>query len=275
MLSNLRPLILVFALGGLLKASLPPQDQSGKRLRLATTTSVENSGLLEHLLPHFEEVCGCEVHAVAVGTGQALELGRNGDVDAVIVHAPDLERKFVSEGFGIERNTIMSSDFVILGPPDDPAGVRGLTVAEALRRIAAAKATFVSRGDESGTHHRERSLWKKADLDPEGEWYLEAGQGMGAVLTIAAEKQAYVLTDRGTLLSRTDDLGLDILIEGDAALLNVYSAIGVTRERGPWIETELAEQFLEWLSSPEGQELIGSLESASGEVLFHPVDEGS
>jgi len=182
-----------------LTLAVPGPAHAAQRVKLATTTSTENSGLLAHLLPAFEAECDCKVDVIAVGTGQALRLGSGGDVDVVLVHAPDLEERFVADGFGVQRRTFMTNDFVIVGPPEDPAGIQGTSdVVAALLRIREANAAFVSRGDESGTHLKERALWAAAGMTPGGDGYLEVGRGMGAVLTMAGERGAYTLTDRGT-----------------------------------------------------------------------------
>ena len=244
---------------------------AGERLKLATTTSTENSGLLADLLPVFEASCDCQVDVIAVGTGQALALGRKGDVDAVLVHAPDLEEAFVAGGFGVDRRTFMQNDFVIVGPKSDPAGIRGgKDGPAALTRIKEAGAAFVSRGDESGTHHREKSLWKAAGVEPDWKGYLAAGQGMGAVLLMAHEKQAYTLTDRGTWLARKADLELEILVEGDARLLNPYSVMAVNPEKFDWVKRELAGELIDWLCAADGQHRIGTFR-IGGEALFTPL----
>jgi tungstate transport system substrate-binding protein len=241
-----------------------------ERLRMATTTSVQDSGLMTYLLPYFEKTCQCKVDVIAVGTGQALKLASSGDVDMVVVHDPQSEMRFVREGFGINRRTFMVNDFVILGPPADPAGIRGLAdAAQALARISKAGATFISRGDESGTHQREKALWQKAAIKPAGPWYLEIGQGMGAALTMASEKQAYTLTDRATYLARMKQLGIVVLVEGDAELLNSYSVIQVNPVRFPQAKSNLARRLCDWFCSPEGQELIGAY-SVGGHRLFTP-----
>ncbi len=241
------------------------------RLRLATTTSTENSGLLEDLLPAFETLCSCEVDVIAVGTGQALRMASKGDVDVVMVHAPALEEAFVQDGFGLQRHTFMKNDFVIVGPKADPAGVRGMGQGPvALAAIRASMAAFVSRGDESGTHSREKELWRNALVRPNWSGYMSAGQGMGAVLLIASEKRAYTLTDRGTWLARKDALELDVLVEGDAALVNPYSVIAVNPERFEWAKEELANQLVEWLKSKDAQDRIAAFR-VSGEQLFVPL----
>ena len=239
------------------------------RFRLATTTSTYNSGLLEYLLPPFERATGTEVQVLAVGTGQALELGARGDADIVLVHAREREDRFVAEGHGSDRRDVMWNDFVIAGPPDDPAGVRGLTDAvAALRKLKEKRAPFVSRSDDSGTHIRELSLWRSAGGAPRGEsFYLEAGQSMGRCLTMAFEKRAYVLTDRGTLLAFRARLDLDVLVEGDPRLRNPYGAMLVDH---PDANKEAARKLLDYLTSPEGQKRIGEFK-ARGQQLFHPA----
>jgi tungstate transport system substrate-binding protein len=242
-------------------------------LRLATTTSTYNSGLLDDLLPPFEEREGVEIQVVAVGTGKALALGERGDADVVLVHARQREDAFIEAGHGIDRRDIMWNDFVVAGPAADPAGVRGLRdVAEAFRRIQAKQALFVSRGDDSGTHTRERAIWKKAGKEPpRGEdHYLEAGQGMGRCLTIASEKQAYVLTDRGTFLAYRSKLELEVLVEGDPFLRNPYGAMIVNPARHPHVKADAARKLLDYLTSDEGQQRIGAFR-AHGQLLFHPA----
>lgn len=247
------------------------QARAQARLRLATTTSVQDSGLLAYLLGPFEKLCNCRVNVIAVGTGQALRLASNGDVDLVIVHDPQGEKKFVDDGFGIERRTFMVNDFVILGPPADPARIRGMKdAARAFSNIQMTGSTFVSRGDESGTHIKEKSLWQKAGIKAVGVWYLEIGQGMGAVLTMSDEKQGYTLCDRATYLARKTQLKLQVLVEGDPDLLNYYSAIQVNPARFPAVKSGLARRLVEWLCTPEGQALIGRY-SVGGNTLFTPT----
>jgi tungstate transport system substrate-binding protein len=245
--------------------------QAQERLRLATTTSVQDTGLMPYLMPHFEKLCGCKVDVIAVGSGQALRLASNGDVDMVIVHSPDAEAKFVNDGFGINRKTLMVNDFVILGPSSDPARIRGMKhAARALSSIQKTKSSFISRGDSSGTYQKEMSLWKKASIKPEGSWYFEIGQGMGAALTVADEKQAYTISDRATYLARMDQLRLRILLEGDPELTNPYSAIQVNPSRHPSVKSGLSRQLIEWLCSSEGQDLIGGYR-VDGHDLFKPA----
>ncbi len=241
------------------------------RLRLATTTSTENSGLLAHLLPAFEAGCGCKVDVIAVGTGQALALGERGDVDLVMVHAPDLERAFVAAGHGVDRRTFMRNHFVLIGPPDDPSGVTGATSAlDAMTRISRGSTRFISRGDESGTHHRERNLWAAAGVEPGGEWYLEAGRGMGGVLTMAGNMGAYTLSDMGTWLAFQADLPLELRYTGDPPLENPYSVIAVNPARYDWVKADLAADLTAWLCSEPGQTLIGGFQ-VDGQRLFEPL----
>ncbi|TYO95802.1 tungstate transport system substrate-binding protein [Geothermobacter ehrlichii] len=243
-----------------------------EHLRLATTTSTENSGLLAVLLPPFEQANNCRVDVIAVGTGKALKLGETGDVDVVLVHARSKEDKFVAAGYGVDRRDVMYNDFVILGPKDDPAGIAGLAdAAMAMRRIARAKATFVSRGDDSGTHTREKQLWQAAGVVPRGDWYLEAGRGMGEVLTMADERQGYTLSDRGTFLAYRGKIELAVLVEGDRRLFNPYGVIMVNPARHPHVKVELARKFMDFLTSAEGRKLITGYRR-NGEQLFYVAD---
>jgi len=240
------------------------------RLRLATTTSTDNSGLLDHLLPAFERKTAIKVDVVAVGTGKALELARNGDVDAVLVHAPEAEEQFVAAGYGVERTRIMHNDFVILGPRSDPARIRGSRDAlSALKAIAADRLTFVSRGDESGTHKKEQALWREARVAPSGPWYLQTGQGMGHTLLVADEKNAYVLSDRGTAIAFRERIDLVVLCEGDPRLVNPYSLIAVNPRRHPHVHYRQAMALIGFLTSRAGQELIASFRTG-GQQLFYP-----
>ncbi|MFQ5670143.1 MAG: substrate-binding domain-containing protein [Acidobacteriota bacterium] len=263
---------LVFAAALLFPACSLPGARAPARVRLATTTSTDHSGLLEAILPPFEERQGIEVQVLAVGTGQALALGERGEVDLLLVHARQREDAFMAGGHGSERRDIMWNDFVILGPPADPAGVRHKKdAAAALARIASTSSPFISRGDDSGTHIRERSLWKKAGGVPEGkDFYTEAGQGMGNCLILADEKRAYVLSDRGTYLAFAARVDLEVLVEGDPGLLNPYGAILVNPARHPHVHAAAARRLLDYLTSPEGQRRIGAFR-VGGEMLFHPV----
>jgi len=243
---------------------------SSKTLRLATTTSTENSGLLQDLLPYFERKTGYTVHVIAVGTGKALRMGRDGDVDVVLVHAPAAEQKFVDEGAGVKRVKVMYNDFVIVGPADDPASVSSSTSGiDALSKIAKSHAIFISRGDDSGTNKKELSLWKDAGIKPQGDWYREAGQGMGKVLQMSAELSAYTLTDRGTWLAYQTKSPLKITYEGDPILFNPYGIIAVNPARYPDINSAGAEALIDWITSPDGQRMIGSY-TVAGSLLFTP-----
>lgn len=247
-----------------------------QRIRLATTTSTDNSGLLRDLLPRFTKATGIEVDVIPVGTGKALALGMAGDADVVLVHARSREDAFVAEGHARERRDVMWNDFVLLGPKNDPAGVRGQKdVATALKAIHAADQGFISRGDDSGTHIRERSLWEDAGIEPRerAPRYFEAGAGMGACLTRADELGAYVLCDRGTWLAYKRKLDLEILVEGDRRLMNPYGVMAVSAERHPGVSAPAAATFVTWLTGPEAQAAIGAFR-VGGEPLFHPHKPG-
>jgi len=245
-----------------------------QRLILATTTSTEDSGLLDFILPNFTDQYNAQVDVIAVGTGQALALGETGDADVLLVHAREREEAFVAEGHGTARYDVMDNDFVIIGPEDDPASVKGLEkAAEAFAQIASREQPFVSRGDDSGTHTKERAIWEAAGMTPEGGWYIAAGQGMGAVLNMSEELQAYTLSDRATFLARrAENLALVILLEGDPILFNPYGVIPVNPEKHPGVNAELAQQFVDWLLSVETQGLILTYE-VNGERLFTPDSE--
>lgn len=240
-------------------------------LRMATTTSTENSGLLKALVPRFESDSGLEVQVLAVGTGQALRLGCNGDVDIVLVHAPAAEQRFLDDGCGVNRRPVMYNDFVIVGPPGDPAGVAQTgSAAEALAAIAQAKAIFVSRGDDSGTHKQELSLWQGSDATPAGSWYREVGQGMGKVLQMTGELDGYTLTDRGTWIAYRGKSPLKIVFENDPALYNPYAVIAVDPARYPDINYTGAMAFIGWITSLEAQQMIAEYR-INGETLFTPL----
>ena len=243
-----------------------PVEQSD--LVLASTTSTQDSGLFDVLIPAFEEAYPAyKVDVIAVGTGAALEMGENKDADVLLVHAKAREEELVTNGFGEYREDVMYNDFVIVGPADDPAGVSGLTVVEALAAIADAEATFVSRGDDSGTHTAEKNLWSAAGIEPAGEWYLSAGQGMGDVLVMASETPGYTMTDRATYLNMMDDLALEMLVEGDDSLFNQYGVIPVTGAANP----EGAEAFARWVTGDEGQGVIETYGvDMFGQPLFFP-----
>jgi len=244
-----------------------------RTITVASTTSTEQSGLFDYLLPRFTSASGIGVKVVAVGTGQALDIGRRGDADLVFVHDKVAEEKFLAEGFGVKRFEVMYNDFVVIGPKADPAQIAGgKDVAEALRKIAAAKAAFVSRGDRSGTHEAELRLWKQAGVDlsaAKGGWYREIGQGMGAALNTAAAMNGYVLSDRGTWISFKNRGDLEIVVEGDKRLFNQYGVMLVNPEKHPSVKKELGQAFVDWLVSPEGQTAIAGYK-IDGQQLFFP-----
>jgi len=239
-------------------------------IRLATTTSTENSGLLGKLLPEFTKDTGFRVHVIAVGTGKALRLGQDGDVDVVLVHALPSEQKFVAAGFGVKRYAVMHNDFVVLGPDSDPAKVeQAKSLAEAFQRISHSKALFISRGDNSGTHKKENRIWKLAGIEPTGSWHREIGQGMGKAIQMADELGAYTLADRGTWLAYRDMVDLKIVFQGDPSLFNPYGIIAVNPRRYPDINFAGASALINWLTSEKGQQLVGSYR-LHGKQLFTP-----
>ena len=240
-------------------------------LKMATTTSTENSGLLGKLLPPFEEKYNIKVDVIAVGTGAAIKLGENGDVDILFVHAREAEDKFIQDKYGVNRRDVMYNDFIVLGPSNDPAKIKEeKSIVSALTKIANQNAFFISRGDDSGTDKKEKSVWQMANIKPDGAWYMEAGQGMGATLQIADEKQAYVLCDRGTFIAYKNKIGLVILYEGDALLFNPYGVIAVNPDRYSHVKYMEAMQLIDWVTSIEGQNIIREYK-IEGEILFHPV----
>lgn len=240
-----------------------------EHLRLATTTSTENSGLLAELLPPFEKSNNCQVDVIAVGTGKAIKLGETGDVDVILVHARSKEDKFVADGFGVDRRDVMYNDFVILGPDKDPAGIKGSKdAAEAMKKIAESKSTFVSRGDDSGTHTREKQLWKAAGVTAAGDWYLEAGRGMGEVIIMASERGGYTLSDRGTYLAFNEKTPLKVAVEGDARMFNPYGVIMVNPQKHPHVKVDLAKKFLDFLVSDQAKKMISAYKRG-GEQLFY------
>lgn len=245
-------------------------------ITVASTTSTANSGLFDRILPLFEDATGIEVRVVAVGTGQAIRLARNGDADVLFVHHTPSEEAYVADGFGIERFDVMYNDFVLVGPMDDPVGASSQTeIGPALNAIRDARAPFASRGDDSGTHKRERALWGAAGIDdPAGGWYRETGSGMGATLNIAAAMGAYALTDRATWLSFKNREGMAILFEGDASLFNQYGVIAVSPDRFPHVKIDDAQAFVDWLISDAGQAAIAS-HAIDGTQLFFPNGPGS
>jgi tungstate transport system substrate-binding protein len=249
------------------------QPKEGRSFILATTTSTEDSGLLDFLLPIFKEKTGIEVNVVSKGTGAALELAKNGDADAVLVHAKAQEEQFVADGFAKERFDVMYNDFILVGPESDPAGLLAQAPNDPIKAfslIAEKQATFISRGDESGTHTKEKGYWKEANITPSGEWYVEAGAGMGAVLQMASEKEGYTLSDRATYLSMKDELDLVILTEKNEKMYNQYGVMMVNPDKYPIKEAEVKE-FIEWILSDEGQELIATFGIEEyGQSLFIP-----
>ena len=245
-------------------------SNSTSMLRLATTTSTDNSGLLDYLLPEFRKDTNIEVQTIAVGTGKALRLGREGDVDVVLVHARNAEQAFIGGGFGVERFDLMYNDFVLVGPPDDPAKIASSqSVIEVLEKIRDTKSAFVSRGDDSGTHKKELSLWKSVNYSPQGDWYKSVGQGMGKVIQIANEMGAYTMTDRGTWLAYQARSNLALLYQGDPPLFNPYGIIAVNPEKHSHVNYAAAESLINWLTSEKGQRLIGEFK-VKGEQLFIP-----
>ncbi|WP_430435723.1 substrate-binding domain-containing protein [Oceanibaculum nanhaiense] len=256
-----------------LGAAVGSAQAQDRFITVASTTSTENSGLFKHILPLFKAKTGIDVRVIAQGTGQALDTGRRGDADVVFVHAPAAEKKFVAEGHGVERFEVMYNDFVIVGPNSDPAGVKGMKDAPAsLAKIAAAKATFASRGDDSGTHKAELRLWQEAGVDVKaagGSWYRELGSGMGATLNTAAQMPAYALTDRATWISFQNRGDLEISVEGDAKLFNQYGVILVSPEKHKHVKKAEGQAFIDWLVSGEGQKAIADYK-LNGQPLFFP-----
>jgi tungstate transport system substrate-binding protein len=265
--------LLALAASLALAVVVAPAQAQDKSIVVASTTSTQDSGLFGHILPLFKAKTGIDVKVVAQGTGQALDTGRRGDADVVFVHAKPQEEKFVAEGAGVRRNPVMYNDFVLIGPKDDPAGIKGMTdVVEALKAIKAKGASFISRGDRSGTHIAELELWKAAGVDigkDKGPWYKEIGQGMGAALNTASASNAYVLADRGTWLSFKNRGDLDILVAGDKRMFNQYGVILVNPEKHPHVKKELGQAFIDWLVSPEGQKAIADYK-INGQQLFFP-----
>jgi tungstate transport system substrate-binding protein len=244
-----------------------------KTIILATTTSTQDSGLLDVLIPVFEKNTGYFVKTIAVGSGQAMAMGQKGEADVLLVHSPAAEKKFVAEGYGINRRLIMHNDYIIVGPPEDPAKIKGLKLAsEAFKKIASAQALFLSRGDNSGTHSKERDVWKATGINPEKEkWYQQTGLGMGQTLSVTAEKKGYTLADRGTYLALKKNLGLDILVEGDAILLNIYHVIEVNPAKWPKVNVPGGKAFADFMVSNETQGIIKTFGvDKFGSPLFFP-----
>ena len=244
---------------------------AGTSIIIATTTSTRDSGLLDEILPNFQETTGIEPQVIAVGTGQALQMGVDGEADVLLVHAKASEEAFVANGDGLERFDVMYNDFVVVGPKDDPNGLAGNDIEIAFNAIYDNQYPFVSRGDDSGTDKKEKGLWKNYELLPEGDWYISAGKGMGDCLQMANELQAYTLTDRATYLAMKDSLDLDIIVEGDAGLFNQYGVIAVNPDKSELINAEGAQAFIDWILSSETQALIGEYgKDVYGQALFTP-----
>ncbi len=261
-------LVALVVVSGCAKTERAPTKPPMEHIRLATTSSTEASGLLSYLLPPFEEQENIKVDVIAVGTGKALRLGENGDVDVVMVHNREAEDKFVREGFGVNRRDLMRNDFVIIGPPEDPAKIKGLRGIRKVMQNIAGNA-FASRGDESGTHAREMKLWAAAGVTPDGPWYMSTGQGMGETLMIASEKQAYCLTDRATYLAFQAKLSLPILSEGDPGLMNPYGVMAVNPAKHPEVKYTDVMKFIAYLTSAEGQRRIAEF-TIDGKQVFFP-----
>lgn len=262
--------LLAFGVSSAVFAQNQPKQ---KNIILATTTSTQDSGLLDVLIPIFEKQTGYFVKTIAVGSGQAMAMGQKGEADVMLVHSPDAEKKFIDDGYGINRRLVMHNDFIIVGPVEDSAKIKtAKSAAEAMKLIAQANALFVSRGDNSGTHAKEKTLWKKAEITPGGQkWYQETGLGMGQTLNVVAEKKGYTLADRGTYLSMKKNLGLDILVEGDAALLNIYHVIEVNSAKWPKVNAVGAKAFADFMVSKRTQNIIKSFGvNKYGSPLFFP-----
>ena len=271
----MRPVLLfVFTMIVLLSApEMNAIQAQQKNIILATTTSTQDSGLLDVLLPIFEKKTNYFVKTIAVGSGQAMAMGQKGEADVLLVHSPDAEKKFIAEGYGINRRLIMHNDYIIVGPSNDPSKIKGLkSSSEAFKKISSEKTLFMSRGDNSGTHAKEKSIWKTAGINPEeGKWYQQTGLGMGQTLNVAAEKKGYTLADRGTYLALKKNLNLDILVKGDAILLNIYHVIEVNPNKWPKVNAAGAKAFSEFMVSKEAQEVIKNFGVEKfGSPLFFP-----
>ena len=260
-------LITGFVVSLLLASSQPAASEDF--ITVASTTSTEQSGLFKHLLPEVKKATGIDVRVVAVGTGQALDIGRRGDADVVFVHDRAAEEKFVAQGFGVKRYPVMYNDFVLIGPKSDPAQVKGHDITRAFKRIAAARSPFVSRADKSGTYSAEKRFWKAAGIEPKGDWYRETGSGMGQALNTASGLNAYVLSDRGTWATFKNPGDLAILVEGDTKLFNQYGVMLVNPAKYPQVKKELGQKFIDYLISPEGQAAIAAYR-VGGHALFFP-----
>ena len=265
--------IMALCLAAVFASTSPTAAAEQKNLILATTTSTQDTGLLDALNPIFEKKTGFFVKTIAVGSGQAMAMGAKGEADVLLVHSPAAEKKFMAEGNGVNRKLVMHNDFIIVGPPSDPAGIKGMkSAAEAFKQIAAKGAIFMSRGDNSGTNAKEKDIWKTSGINPEGQkWYQQTGLGMGQTLNVAAEKKTYTLADRGTYLSLKKNLGLDILVEGDKVLLNIYHVIEVNPAKWPKVNVEGSKAFADFMVSKEVQDIIGKFGiDKYGSPLFFP-----
>ncbi len=272
-----RTLLTIIAAFAPLAFGLPAAAADNGFIIVQSTTSTQNSGLLKQILPLFKTKTGIEVRVVAVGTGQAIRNAANGDGDVLLVHARDAEERFVAEGHGVKRHDVMYNDFVIVGPAEDPAGIAGFSdPLKALRKIADSKAAFASRGDDSGTHKKEMALWTSAGIDPTGHsggWYRETGSGMGATLNVAVGMSAYTMTDRATWIAFGNKADFNIVVEGDARLFNQYGVILVNPQRHPSVKADAGQKFIDWLTSPDGQNAIAAFK-IEGQQLFFPNAAG-
>ena len=272
MKGNIVAAVAIFLVVALLAFGWARQESNPRIIRMAATTSMENSGLLDVLLPAFRKRTSIEVHAVAVGTGKALKLGENGDVDLLMVHAPELEKEFVANAFGVDKKPVFYNYFIVVGAKEDPAAVRNAgKVSEAFCKIAEGNFTFISRGDNSGTHKKEMEIWKRAGISPKGPWYMETGQGMGATLKIADEKRGYCLIDRGTFMTFEDKVDLEVVFEGGRFLKNPYAVIIVNPDRHPHTKYKEAKIFSDWVVSGEGSAVVSGF-TKKGKELFHTFD---
>jgi tungstate transport system substrate-binding protein len=266
--SSMRRISVYFAVSALALVAMSPA--TARDLRMATTTSTDNSGLLKLLLPKYEAKCNCKVQVISVGSGKAMELGKNGDVDVVLVHARESEDKFIAEGHGVNRRDVMYNDFILVGPRSDPAGMKKQrSIVEAFRQLGEGRSRFISRGDNSGTDQMEKKYWSEAGVAPKGAWFVSAGMGMGEVLTMAGEMQGYTLTDRATYGAYRDKTGLEIAVAGDPKMFNPYGIIAVNPKKYPAINYDGAMDLIAWITSPEGQKAIAAFK-VNGEQLFFP-----
>ena len=265
----MRRILLFFALTTLALDMMSPA--AARDIKMATTTSTENSGLLKVLLPRYEARCGCKVQVISVGSGKAMELGKNGDVDVLLVHAREAEDKFIAEAHGVNRKDVMYNDFILVGPQSDPAGIKKQkSIIDAFKQFAEGKSRFISRGDNSGTDQMEKNYWKQAGITPKGAWFVSAGLGMGEVLTMAGEMQGYTLSDRATYGAYRAKTGLDIVLAGDPKMFNPYGIIAVNPKKYPALNYDGAMDFANWITSPEGQKAIADFK-VGGEQLFFPT----